>query len=144
MDLKSIIAAGGIVMNKNNEVLLIHRRGKWDLPKGKLDCGETIEDTAVREVSEEVGIPIKKLKVKNYIGPTTHVFIKNNGWQTKLTEWFLMKTNYKGEIKVDQEEGIDNYKWMEHTQENIYSLPVAPRITYILNLIQNLRETKQI
>ena len=63
MDLKSIIAAGGIVMNKNNEVLLIHRRGKWDLPKGKLDCGETIEDTAVREVSEEVGIPIKKLKV---------------------------------------------------------------------------------
>ena len=51
-----IIAAGGLVTNENNELLMIFRRGKWDLPKGKLDKGETIEECAIREVEEETGI----------------------------------------------------------------------------------------
>jgi 8-oxo-dGTP pyrophosphatase MutT (NUDIX family) len=51
-----IKAGGGIVVNEQNEVLLIYRRGKWDLPKGKLDDGETIEECALREVKEETGL----------------------------------------------------------------------------------------
>ena len=51
-----IIAAGGLVTNKHNELLMIFRRAKWDLPKGKLDEGESIEACAVREVEEETGI----------------------------------------------------------------------------------------
>ena len=53
---KLVKAGGGLVMNNNNDVLLIYRRGKWDLPKGKLDKGETLEDCAVREVMEETGL----------------------------------------------------------------------------------------
>ena len=49
-------AAGGLVLNENKELLFIFRRGKWDLPKGKLDEGETIEQCAIREVAEETGV----------------------------------------------------------------------------------------
>ena len=51
-----VIAAGGLVTNDKNELLIMFRRGKWDLPKGKLDEGETIEACALREVREETGI----------------------------------------------------------------------------------------
>src|SRR5438046_1555734 len=43
---------GGLVINEKDEVLMIFRRGKWDLPKGKIDQGESIEQCAVREVKE--------------------------------------------------------------------------------------------
>jgi 8-oxo-dGTP pyrophosphatase MutT (NUDIX family) len=52
MDKKRIIAAGGLVFNDRNELLMIYRRGFWDLPKGKLDPGERIEACAIREVQE--------------------------------------------------------------------------------------------
>ena len=53
---KTIIAAGGLVLNEKNELLMIFRRGFWDLPKGKVDEGETLEQCAVREVKEETGL----------------------------------------------------------------------------------------
>ena len=54
--MKEIIAAGGLVFNEDGDLLMIFRRGRWDLPKGKLDDGEQIEDCAVREVKEETGL----------------------------------------------------------------------------------------
>ena len=51
-----IEAAGGLVFNEKNELLMIFRRGFWDLPKGKVDEGETLEQCAVREVQEETGL----------------------------------------------------------------------------------------
>ena len=53
---KVIKAAGGVVQNSQNKYLLIFRRGKWDLPKGKIDKGETIKNAATREVMEETGL----------------------------------------------------------------------------------------
>ncbi len=58
-----IQAGGGLVLNEKNELLMIFRRGKWDLPKGKIDAGETIDMTALREVSEETGLT--KLQLQN-------------------------------------------------------------------------------
>ena len=58
---KQILAAGGLVTNAQGEILWIFRRGFWDLPKGKLDDGETIQSCAIREVEEETGIQNIKL-----------------------------------------------------------------------------------
>ena len=59
-----IEAAGGIVENEKKELLFIYRLGKWDLPKGKVEKGESIAETAVREVEEETGATNLKLKKK--------------------------------------------------------------------------------
>ena len=61
---EKIIADGGLVFNEKKQLLMIFRREKWDLPKGKLDKGEKIEDCALREVEEETGL--KELKLKNF------------------------------------------------------------------------------
>src|SRR5215469_11706824 len=69
--MKKIIAAGGLVFNDKNELLMIFRRGKWDLPKGKLDEGESIEACAVREVQEETGLNVE---LQSFIGLTYHEY----------------------------------------------------------------------
>ena len=60
---RNLITAGGLVINNNSKVLLIYRKNKWDLPKGKLDEGENLEEAAIREVVEETGLDITKLSI---------------------------------------------------------------------------------
>ena len=69
--IKVIIASGGIVSNEKSKILFIYRRGKWDLPKGKAEKGETIRETAIREVMEETGI--EHLKIDKYFSNTFHI-----------------------------------------------------------------------
>ncbi len=104
-----VVAAGGVVTNKEGKVLFIYRNDKWDLPKGKLDKGETIEECAIREVEEETGV--KGLVIKNLLKVTYHVFKRNNKYKLKQVYWYAMKTNFKGEFKGQKEEGIEKVKW---------------------------------
>ncbi len=119
-------AAGGKVLNANNEVLFIYRFNKWDLPKGKLEKGETIEEGAIREVEEECGIT--NLEVENQLETTYHIFTRKNKIILKITYWFLMKTDYTGKLTPQKEEGIEAViyksnseikKALENTYENI-------------------------
>ena len=117
-------AAGGKVLNANDEILFIKRNGKWDLPKGKLEKGETIEDCAVREVEEECGI--KGLIIKDELDTTYHIFKRNNKTILKITHWFLMETTFKGIPKPQLEEGIveavfKNKLEIEDALENTYA-----------------------
>ena len=73
---KTVKAGGGLVKNPKGEFLLIFRRGKWDLPKGKLDAGETIEVCALREVQEETGV--SGLKIVKKLPKTYHLFVNSN------------------------------------------------------------------
>ena len=73
--IKTIYASGGIVKNKKSEILFIFRRGKWDLPKGKADKGETKKQTALREVKEETGV--KELVINKFFRTSFHLIIKN-------------------------------------------------------------------
>lgn len=109
--IKEIVAAGGIVYNEFNEVLFIYRRGFWDLPKGKLDPGETLEQAAIREVEEETGI--KGLTLHTHVGNTYHIFRtqKNSNYYLKKTYWYRMSTQ-KQAIKVQKEEDIDEAVWL--------------------------------
>ena len=66
------VAAGGVVTNKKGKVLFIYRNNKWDIPKGKLKKGESLEGAALREVEEETGV--KGLKLENFLKTTYHIF----------------------------------------------------------------------
>lgn len=108
-NIKREVAAGGVVTNKKGKVLFIYRNDKWDLPKGKLDKGETIEECALREVEEETGV--QKLKIENFLRTTYHIFKRNGKFKLKEVHWYAMKTTFEGELVGQLDEGIERVKW---------------------------------
>ena len=102
-------AGGGLVRNQSGKMLFIFRKGKWDLPKGKINKGETFGEGAKREVKEETGV--KKLQLNDLAGITYHIFKRNNKYQLKETHWFYMDTTYTGKLKPQIEEDITIVKW---------------------------------
>lgn len=108
---KLVTAAGGVIFNQNDEILLIYRRGFWDLPKGKIDKGETIEAAAVREVQEEVGL--KEVVITNALPTTYHTYRNKSGKRClKPTYWFKMSTN-KTDVVLQTEEDIEDSIWIK-------------------------------
>jgi 8-oxo-dGTP pyrophosphatase MutT (NUDIX family) len=112
-----LVAAGGLVTNPAGDVLMIFRRGKWDLPKGKLDDGETIEECAVREVTEETGLYSITLGPK--ITETYHYYPYKGKKVLKHSIWYHM--DFTGtELTVPQiEEDIVDIEWVraEHVDK---------------------------
>ena len=118
-----INAAGGLVKNSQSEYLFIFRRGKWDLPKGKLDEGEDFETAAIREVQEECGITHIELGDLYHI--SYHIYEENNDWILKQTNWYLMKSDDENLIP-QLTEGITHTAWLptnqfEKVRENTYA-----------------------
>lgn len=103
-------AAGGLVKNTQGQYLWIFRRGKYDLPKGKLDPGETFEHAALREVEEECGI--RDLASGPLLGYTYHIYIQNEKPYFKETAWYLMYTS-QTEVEIQAEEDITGYCWAD-------------------------------
>lgn len=101
-------AAGGLVKNQQNEILFIYRLEKWDLPKGKVEIGETTELAAVREVEEECGIT--NLKILKFITNTYHIYFDTK-LQLKSTFWYEMSYEGNEELIPQAEEGIGIAKW---------------------------------
>ena len=116
--MKKIIAAGGLVTNKNNQLLMIFRRGKWDLPKGKLDEGETIEACAVREVEEETGI--RDLELGALLGITYHEYFDQyvHADVIKESHWYLMKATGSTATVPQTEEDIEQIIWADEKTVN--------------------------
>lgn len=105
-----IEAAGGLVKNKKGDWLFIFRNGKWDLPKGKIEKNEGIEEAAIREVEEECGIG--GLKIIRKLTSTNHIYFMEGKAILKKTYWFEMNCN-DGAILIPQtEEGITDVKWI--------------------------------
>jgi 8-oxo-dGTP pyrophosphatase MutT (NUDIX family) len=108
-EIPMVVAAGGVVTNDEGKVLFIYRNDKWDLPKGKLDKGESLENCAMREVMEETGV--QGLRIENFLRTTYHIF-NNHGVRTlKQVHWYAMKTEYSGKLKPEKKEGIVKVKW---------------------------------
>lgn len=122
--LPNVIAGGGKVFNSKGHILFIHRNGKWDLPKGKAEANETIDQTALREVEEETGI--RDLSICKPLEITYHIFKRNNKILLKKTYWFEMYSSYEGDFKPQEKEGITKVKWIDpkklkKVKKNIYA-----------------------
>ena len=112
--LPNVIAGGGKVYNPKNEILFIFRNGKWDLPKGKAEAKETINQTALREVEEETGIT--GLSITKPLEITYHIFKRNERHYIKVTYWFQMYSEYEGTLIPQEKEGITKVKWIPETK----------------------------
>jgi ADP-ribose pyrophosphatase YjhB (NUDIX family) len=137
MHKQTIIAAGGLVFNEKNELLMIFRHGKWDLPKGKLNAGESIENCAVREVEEETGVT--NIQLKKLIGKTYHEYFDKWVEADVIKEicWYLMKVTDSKVLTPQTEEDIEEVIWadermIEQCLENTY-----PNIIEIIKILSN-------
>ena len=119
-------AAGGLVKNKNNDTLFIYRFEKWDLPKGKIEKGESKKEAAKREVEEECGV--NQLKIEKKLQKTYHIFQRKGREILKITHWYLMSTEFVGELIPQIEEEITQVVFkndsevkeaLDNTYENI-------------------------
>ncbi|HEX2536262.1 MAG TPA: NUDIX domain-containing protein, partial [Chitinophagaceae bacterium] len=99
---------------RGETVLLIFRKGKWDLPKGKLDPGETLEACAVREVQEETGL--QEINLGAYLHTTFHTYTEGNELALKESVWYLMEHTGPGEgLTPQREEDIEECIWVPLT-----------------------------
>lgn len=108
---KVIEAAGGAVRNADGKLLMIYRLDKWDLPKGKLDKGETPEQAALREVEEECGV--SGLKIVRPLQPTYHTYKDGEQIILKKTWWYEMTTADTRKLVPQTEEGILKCEWRD-------------------------------
>lgn len=110
-----IEAAGGLVYKPNGDLLFIKRLGKWDLPKGKMEIGESREESAIREIEEETGLC--DVVLKKFINTTYHIYTERNGDKVlKYTHWFEMNFDGEDTSKPQIEEGITEVAWKNTSQ----------------------------
>ncbi|WP_234733790.1 NUDIX hydrolase [Tellurirhabdus bombi] len=109
---KIVKAAGGVVF-KGEKMLLMFRRGKWDLPKGKLDEGEKSRMAAEREVEEETGV---KVSVEERVCTTWHTYTMNGSRVLKRTKWYLMTCRDESHMMPQAEEDIERLEWVDRRE----------------------------
>ncbi len=126
-----IEAAGGKVFNSKNQLLAIYRLEKWDLPKGKVEKGESVRETALREVEEECGIT--DLKIRKELKSTYHTYWMKGKFMLKRTYWYEM--SYSGsEILVPQtEEDIQEAKWLSLDKLEEFTASTYASILEVMN-----------
>lgn len=126
-----IIAAGGVVENEKKEILLIFRRGRWDLPKGKLDEGESIEECAIREVCEETGL--QHVVIKEKLPDTYHTYMEAGKNILKKSVWYKMSAESKQALQPQIEEDIVEIKWVPADELKNYLNNTYPSVRDVLN-----------
>lgn len=125
-----VLAAGGLVQNEMAENLLIHRRGKWDLPKGKLDKGETLEECAVREVQEETGLT--NIILEELLLVTWHTYHEGTHFILKESHWYMMHCSGSQNLVPQAEEDINEVKWVRDEELPSYFDSSFPSVVDVL------------
>ena len=125
-----IKAAGGFVLNENNEVLLMFRRGKWDLPKGKMDKKETFEECAKRETEEETGL--KDIKLISPLITSYHTYHEGSRYLLKETKWFTMNISGEQKLIPQATEQITKLEWVKKNVLKKYLQNSFPSVIDVL------------
>lgn len=120
---RCIDAAGGLVKDSKGRILVMKRRGRWDLPKGKLNANEESRHAALRETEEECGL--KELTIKDSLIATYHAYMLNEQHVLKRTSWYLMDYTGTDQPVPETEEDITEVRWfypeeLEEVAENTY------------------------
>lgn len=127
-------AAGGLVTLSDGRILLIERLGKWDLPKGKAEKGETLQETAIREVVEECGLK-KEPIITGELAHTFHTYHRNGKNILKHTAWYTMLYDGDNTLYPQSSEDITNAVWLPENQLNIVLQNTYKSIKQVLKTI---------
>ncbi len=112
-------AGGGLVATPDGHILLIHRKGKWDLPKGKLEEGEELQACAVREVEEETGL--QDISIGDKLIVTYHTYQEKGVAILKESHWYCMEVSRRQSLTPQTEEDIEECLWVPLEEiENYY------------------------
>ena len=125
-----IQAGGGFVQNEREELLLILRRGKWDLPKGKLDKGESLEQCAIREVKEETGLV--SVKLKKFLLVTYHTYDESGKHFLKESHWFRMTAGGDQQLIPQKSEQITKLQWTAEKEIMMLAKNTYPSILDVI------------
>ncbi len=102
-------AAGGVVCTSDGRLLMMQRNGRWDLPKGHWEEGESLEECALREVEEETGVRAER--IVRSLGTTWHAYCLRGRWELKRTHWYEMSVSEPQPLTPQTEEGIVSVAW---------------------------------
>jgi 8-oxo-dGTP pyrophosphatase MutT (NUDIX family) len=127
---KHIKAAGGLVRNSKDEFLVIKRNGVWDLPKGKSEKGETADQAAVREVSEECGL--ESPEIHSFLLKTYHAYMQDGKAILKETDWFEMRVGGNVKTTPEEKENITEVRWLKPDQASLIKSNTFPLIVDVL------------
>ncbi len=141
-EFKIIDAAGGVVSNKKGKRLLIYRQKKWDLPKGKLDKGESFKAAAVREVEEETGV---KVKLKKSVTTTWHTYTIRDNPILKRNKWYAMNCLDDSGKKPQKGENIEKVVWMTDEEVSTAFKKSCRSIRYVMEVFnkQQIKKKKK-
>ncbi|MFY7908739.1 MAG: NUDIX domain-containing protein [Emticicia sp.] len=130
---KVVKAAGGVVFNEEQKILMMYRLGKWDLPKGKRDDNEKAKQTAVREVEEECGI---KVQLSGKLCTTWHTYTMGTRKILKRTKWYRMNCTDESMMQPQTEEGIEKLEWMTEKEVQTALLNSYSSIRYVIDKLK--------
>ena len=132
-----LIEAGGGIVKKGDKYLMIHRKGVWDLPKGKLEVGEEIKECALREVEEETGV---KVEAEGKIASIWHTYLHKKKNVLKKTHWYAMTCLDDSEMGPQLEEKIEKVEWktLKEMEESLVDSYRSLRY-----LVQKFKELEQ-
>lgn len=123
-------AAGGLVVDEQGRLLAIRRLGRWDLPKGKVEKGEAVETAAVREVQEECGI--SELERGARVARTWHTYSRKGEQHLKRTDWYQMKTSSKEVLRPQEEEDIEEVRWIARSEADMLKVDTYPSLLPVI------------
>lgn len=135
----AVEAAGGVVVGPDGRFLLIYRNGRWDLPKGHVEAGESFDRCAVREIAEETGVEAELLRP---LCETRHAywFEPTARWELKRTHWYLLRTTRPAELQPQHEEGIERVVWCDRAAVRAALEESYPTIRAVFAALQSVTD----